>query len=376
MQVSVLDDQFARPVRRGDIVLDSGRVAPRFEVLAVLDPVAWLRSIDGGAYATLACAQLVIVERPAPKMLPTIQLASGGYFDFLSPWTSPMLPTDIAQSLSKQCRYTGHLVDEASIYSVAQHCVLASQHCEPGYEFEALMHDGPEFVLGDVSSPLKQLLPDYKALEEQVTEAFCARFHLPHPTSERVKFIDIVMLATEKRDLMAPDDPSVIEWKWTADYPTLGQTIKAWTPQYARARWLRRFCELWPEHLAKQGLPAPDRDALIREVGLEGSFLGVFPQAAFGVEPEDNYGKTRDDCRARFDNMEPFRGAPELAPNDIFGDIPFKPMPDGSAYTYVRAAPLPGQWRDQHECHFTADQNEGRTPTRFGDDHLDFTKTG
>ncbi len=69
-------------------------------------------------------------------------------------WTTE----DIARSLAKLARWTGHTDDE-EIYSVAQHCVMVSYLLEPHeLGLEGLLHDAHEFVLGDVSSPLKKEL--------------------------------------------------------------------------------------------------------------------------------------------------------------------------------------------------------------------------
>lgn len=177
------------------------------------------------------------------RIHPSIQLASGNYYDFIAPETTPLDISDIAAGLSRICRYTGQLdIDEDDIYSVAQHCVLASENCDPDCDpFEALMHDRFESVGNDMASPLKQLLLDYKEIEDRCERATADQYGLSHPMSDACKRIDMRMLATEKRDLMPKDDPSVGTWDLIKSIEPLPFVIKPWRPGEARHRFMHRF---------------------------------------------------------------------------------------------------------------------------------------
>jgi hypothetical protein len=165
----------------------------------------------------------------------------GTYFDYLDPENSVITPEDIASGLSNTCRFSGHSV---SYYSVAQHCVLASQIVEPRLAFQALMHDAAEAYLCDVPTPLKQFLPDYRAIEKRVERAIYDRFGLPWVLAPLVKFADRRMLRTEREDLMPPVE-DIGPWLWLDAYPrACAERITPWSPAEAKAAWLERFAEL------------------------------------------------------------------------------------------------------------------------------------
>lgn len=181
------------------------------------------------------------------KMYPSIQLSSGEYFDFLNPCDTPLSIEDIAAGLSRMCRFNGQLGDHVSsgaVYTIAQHSVLASENCEPGYALEALMHDAAESVIADITSPLKQLLPCYKVIEQRVESSIAATFGLPDKMTAPVKAIDLRMLATEKRDLMPRRDDDDVVWSMLKGVEPLPFTIEPWSPAEARARFLHRFAFL------------------------------------------------------------------------------------------------------------------------------------
>lgn len=110
---------------------------------------------------------------------------------------------DIAVSLSNICRFAGHL---SHFYSVAQHAVLCSQLVPQEFAFEALMHDATEAYCQDIPAPLKRLLPDYKRMEEKIDAVIREKYGLPPVMSTPVKYADLIMLATERRDAhLAPN---------------------------------------------------------------------------------------------------------------------------------------------------------------------------
>jgi len=138
---------------------------------------------------------------------PDILLRSGNFFNFLTPETSIITVEDIASGLANEARFNGQT---RSFYSVAQHSVLVSWLVPPEWAWEGLFHDCGEAVMKDMTKPLKRLLPDYQALEQKIEAAIFAKLGITLPLHGSIKVADLVLLATEKRDLMAPHDH--LEW--------------------------------------------------------------------------------------------------------------------------------------------------------------------
>jgi uncharacterized protein len=174
------------------------------------------------------------------NMLPTIQCASGKYFDFLNPAGSHICIEDIAHALSHINRFTGHT---RVPYSVAQHSYVVS--CIVPYKdaLAALLHDAAEAYLGDVSSPLKQLLPEYKVIERRVHAAIFERFGLDPELPASVKEADLIALSTERRDLMPNTDPHDA-WDVLTEVRPLQPRIIVCDANNARNLFLQRYREL------------------------------------------------------------------------------------------------------------------------------------
>ncbi len=106
-------------------------------------------------------------------------------------------------------------------------------------QWSALNHEGDEALLGfDPPSPMLRLLPDLRALKQKAHEAYCRRYGLPVLLPPIVKHADLVLLATEKRDLM--QGGAFVGGSVLPD-PLAGK-IKAWPNPYAR--FVKRWREL------------------------------------------------------------------------------------------------------------------------------------
>lgn len=134
-----------------------------------------------------------------------IQTLSGKKFSYQFATADDIDIEDIANALSNICRFAGHLPE---FYSVAQHSVLTSLLVPAEFAFEALMHDAAEAYCQDIPAPLKALLPDYQRIETLVDDLIRSKYGIKQDHSSVVKYADLVMLATERRDLDI-DDGSV-----------------------------------------------------------------------------------------------------------------------------------------------------------------------
>lgn len=169
---------------------------------------------------------------------PTILTGSGISQSLTYPSWRLVDDQDIAQALSRIPRFNGHT---RQFYSVAQHCVLASQLVPAEDALAALLHDATEAYIGDMISPLKALLPAYRLIEQRVWVAIAKRFGVDTVMPNSVKQADLQLLATERRDLL-PESPQ--EWPCLEGVEPLTDPIEPWSPQLAEMAWGLRLEEL------------------------------------------------------------------------------------------------------------------------------------
>ncbi len=113
------------------------------------------------------------------------RMLSGRRLDLLDPSPLDVEIEDIAHGLARVARWNGQTAG-AHIFSVAQHSLLVeaiARHLEPdlpdGWRLAILLHDAPEYVIGDVISPFKVVVGDvYKEVEERLLAAIRLRFGL------------------------------------------------------------------------------------------------------------------------------------------------------------------------------------------------------
>jgi 5'-deoxynucleotidase YfbR-like HD superfamily hydrolase len=163
-------------------------------------------------------------------------------FEYLCPKPSDINIEDIAHSLSHICRFTGHTKFHAS---VAQHSLILSRLVSPENALWALLHDGAECYLNDLSSPLKKVINgNYNFLHDLFLERICEKFHLPKEEPEEVRRMDRILTVNELWQLI--DDSYEEE-----GIPRLDITIEQIDPPEAKLRFLERFIELYDQHITK-----------------------------------------------------------------------------------------------------------------------------
>jgi len=114
------------------------------------------------------------------------RMLSGRRLDLLDPTPLDIEIEDIAHGLAFVARWNGQTRGDWP-YSVAEHSLLVEEifaRANPGiaarWRLAALLHDAPEYVIGDMISPVKAAIgPDYGALDDRLSAAVHLRFGLP-----------------------------------------------------------------------------------------------------------------------------------------------------------------------------------------------------
>ena len=122
------------------------------------------------------------------------RMLSGRRLDLLDPSPLDIEIEDIAHGLAFVARWNGQTIGDYP-YSVAEHSVFVLElyrrlypKAERRWQLAALLHDAPEYVIGDMISPVKAAVgPGYKAMDDRLTAAISLRFGLPAALPAKVK---------------------------------------------------------------------------------------------------------------------------------------------------------------------------------------------
>jgi uncharacterized protein len=188
------------------------------------------------------------------------RMLSGRRLDLLDPSPLDIEIADIAHGLARVARWNGQTVGP-HIFSVAQHTLLVeavlraqTPRADHRLRLAVLLHDAPEYVVGDMISPFKAVIGgSYKAVEKRLLTAIHVRFGLPPALPEeltvRIKsadagaaYLEATRLAgfkdTEARKLFGK--PPALRQEAEADL------LKPWPAGKAERRFLARFETLKP----------------------------------------------------------------------------------------------------------------------------------
>ncbi len=122
------------------------------------------------------------------------RMLSGRRLDLLDPTPVDIEIEDIAHGLSFVARWNGQTKGDYA-YSVAEHSLLVTEifthqqpHADAKWRLAALLHDAPEYVIGDMIGPVKAAVgPGYGVLDDRLTAAIHLRFGLPAQIPTAVK---------------------------------------------------------------------------------------------------------------------------------------------------------------------------------------------
>ena len=187
------------------------------------------------------------------------RMLSGRRLDLLKPDPADITIEDIAHGLARVARWNGQTIGPHA-FSVAQHSIVVVEILEamqPHYaqaEFlAALLHDAPEYVIGDLISPFKSAIGlDYKAFELRLLSAIHRRFELPDPLASTVtaaiKEADRVAAYFEATRLAGFDRREADEYFSHPDIPPALaarlESLASWPVPTAEQRFLERFSQL------------------------------------------------------------------------------------------------------------------------------------
>jgi 5'-deoxynucleotidase YfbR-like HD superfamily hydrolase len=186
------------------------------------------------------------------------RMLSGRRLDLLDPSPFDVEIDDIAHGLARVARWNGQ-TEGAHIFSVAQHTLLVDTVARakwPSIDHNArlaiLLHDAPEYVIGDMISPFKAVIGGaYKGVEARLLAAIHIRFGLPVKWADEIErmikaadrgaaFLEATRLAgfstSEARRFFGP--PPVLSPAIERDYLT------PWPASTAEKRYLERFTAL------------------------------------------------------------------------------------------------------------------------------------
>ncbi|MEQ8366370.1 MAG: HD family hydrolase [Roseicyclus sp.] len=197
-----------------------------------------------------------------PKSTPRAwqRMLSGRRLDLLDPTPMDIEIEDIAHGLAFVARWNGQTRGDFA-YSVAEHSLLVETICvrlKPDWpakwRLAALLHDAPEYVIGDMISPVKAAVgPGYGALDDRLMAAIHLRFGLPaeipKPVKALIKKADKVSAWLEATQL-AGFDPAEADRFFGRPDPALtdGLTLLLRPPLEARAAFTDRHRFLLEAH--------------------------------------------------------------------------------------------------------------------------------
>lgn len=137
---------------------------------------------------------MAVADRSSGDARAWQRMLSGRRLDLLDPSPLDVEIEDIAHGLARVARWNGQTIGNHA-FSVAQHSLLVDmifnrQVADANAEWQlfALLHDAPEYVIGDMISPFKAVMGgNYKQIEDRLETAIHLRFALPSSAPAQLK---------------------------------------------------------------------------------------------------------------------------------------------------------------------------------------------
>lgn len=180
-------------------------------------------------------------------------MLSGRRLDLLEPSPLDVEIEDIAQGLARVARWNGQTKGEYA-FSVAQHSLLVLEvhrridpALSPKHQMICLLHDAPEYVVGDMISPFKAVVGgDYKSVENRLLEAIHLRFSLPVSISikdqKAVKKADTIAAFYEATRLAGFTEAEAIKYFGRPQGISPDRLpLSPWPAKLAEANFLKKF---------------------------------------------------------------------------------------------------------------------------------------
>lgn len=184
------------------------------------------------------------------------RMLSGRRLDLLDPTPVDVEIEDIARGLAFVARWNGQ-TNGAHAYSVAEHSLLVetlftriSPNAPAKWQLAALLHDAPEYVIGDMISPVKAAIgPGYEALDVRLTAAIHLRFGLPAAipatVKRQIKKADKISAWMEATQIAGFSETEASKFFGTPDHKVIqGLEIKLRPPAETRLAFTARHNEL------------------------------------------------------------------------------------------------------------------------------------
>ena len=183
------------------------------------------------------------------------RMLSGRKLDILSPSPFDIEIEDIALGLSRVTRWNGQTTGKYP-YSVAQHSLLVEElfnieypNLDKKWNLAALLHDAPEYVIGDLITPFKYALNNsYRFVEDNLMKAIYLRFGLPallpRHIETKIKKIDKSLAWFEAVDLAGYKEKEASKIIKKPNLNSKRQIIVALSANDVQKKFLKRFQEI------------------------------------------------------------------------------------------------------------------------------------